>query len=83
MAGHSLRARIRKTGRLVLLLGLALAGGERSLVVQTLLAGAHAQSYGASLGFLSLPIETVSFVITNPTGDKAYNDRVTDGFRRY
>ncbi len=60
-----------------------MAGGERSFIFQTLLTGAHAQSYGASLGFLSLPIETVSFVITNPTGDKAYNDRVTDGFRRY
>lgn len=74
---------MRKFVRLFLLLGIALIGIERGFVVQALLSNAHAQSYGASLGFLSLPIETVSFIITNPTGDKAYNDRVTDGFRRY
>ena len=83
MTGYSFRATRWRTVRLVLVLGVAMAGGERSFIFQTLLTGAHAQSYGASLGFLSLPIETVSFVITNPTGDKAYNDRVTDGFRRY
>ncbi|MFO1089675.1 MAG: alginate export family protein [Hyphomicrobiales bacterium] len=46
-------------------------------------ATAFAQSYGASLGFLSLPIEQVDIVLVNPTGDAAYNGRVTDGFRRY
>ncbi len=42
-----------------------------------------AQSYGAIQGFTSLPIETVDIIITNPTGDSAYNDRVVDGLRRY
>ena len=44
---------------------------------------ALAQSYGADLGFLSLPVETVSVTIANPRSDKAYNDKVTDGLRRY
>lgn len=44
---------------------------------------AHAQSYGAELGYLSLPVETVTVTITNPRSDTAYNDRVTDGFRRF
>lgn len=44
---------------------------------------AHAQSYGADLGLLSLPVETVTVTISNPRADKAYSGRVTDGFRNY
>jgi hypothetical protein len=44
---------------------------------------AHAQSYGADLGFLSLPVETVTVTIANPRADTAYNDRVTDGLRKF
>ena len=44
---------------------------------------ARAQSYGAELGFLSLPVETVTVNISNPRAEKAYNDRVTDGFRKF
>ncbi len=44
---------------------------------------AQAQSYGADQGFLSLPIETVDVIITNPSGDAAYNGKVVDGLRRY
>ena len=44
---------------------------------------AHAQSYGAELGFLSLPVDTVKVTIANPRSDTSYNDRVTDGLRRY
>ena len=29
----------------------------------------HAQSYGADLGFLSLPVETVTVTISNPRAD--------------
>lgn len=44
---------------------------------------ARAQSYGADLGFLSLPVETVTVTIANPRGDTAYNNKVTDGLRKY
>ena len=44
---------------------------------------AAAQSYGADAGFLSLPVETVTVSIANPSADKAYNDSVTDGFRKF
>ena len=44
---------------------------------------ARAQTYGAELGFLSLPVETVTVTITNPRSDTTYNDRVTDGFRKF
>ncbi|WP_374329886.1 alginate export family protein [Aestuariivirga sp.] len=44
---------------------------------------ARAQSYGADLGFLSLPVETVTVTISNPRAEQAYNDKVTDGFRKY
>lgn len=44
---------------------------------------ALAQSYGADLGFLSLRVETVTVTITNPRKDQAYNDKVTDGFRKF
>ena len=44
---------------------------------------AQAQSYGADLGFLSLPVETVTIEIANPRSDKAYNDKMTDGLRKY
>lgn len=43
---------------------------------------ALAQSYGAAQGYLSLPVETVTVTIANPSGDKALNDRVADSFRR-
>lgn len=44
---------------------------------------AQAQSYGADLGFLSLPVETVTVTIANPSPDRAYNDKVTDGLRTF
>lgn len=44
---------------------------------------AQAQSYGADLGFLSLPVETVTVTIANPAPDQAYNDKVTDGLRKF
>ena len=43
----------------------------------------RAQSYGADLGFLSLPVETVTVTISNPRSDQAYNNKVTDGFRKF
>ena len=46
-------------------------------------APARAQSYGADLGFLSLPVETVTVTIANPAPDQAYNDKVTDGLRKF
>ena len=45
-------------------------------------APALAQSYGADQGFLSLPVETVTVTIANPSGDTALNDRIIDTFRR-
>lgn len=52
-------------------------------VIGPAIAPAHAQSYGAELGFLSLPVETVAVTIANPRTDTAYNDRVTDGLRTF
>ena len=43
---------------------------------------ALAQSYGAAVGFLSLPLEEVKITIFNPRSDKAYNDRIADSFRK-
>ena len=54
-----------------------------SLGGQLLVSPAQAQSYGADLGFLSLPVETVTIEIANPRSDKAYNDKMTDGLRKY
>ncbi|MFN4142393.1 alginate export family protein [Aestuariivirga sp.] len=51
--------------------------------VTLIVSPSRAQSYGADQGFLSLPIETVDIVITNPSGDQAYNAKVIDGLRRY
>ena len=45
-------------------------------------ASALAQSYGAAQGFLSLPVETVTVTIANPSADSAVNDKITDTFRR-
>src|SRR6476469_10679890 len=56
---------------------LALLAGYSGLGL--VVAPAFAQSYGADLGFLSLPVETVTVRIANPRSDTAYNDRVTDG----
>ena len=42
-----------------------------------------AQTYGAGEGFLSLPVESVAIEIANPRTDSAFNDRVSDGLRRY
>jgi hypothetical protein len=44
--------------------------------------GALAQGYGASEGFLSLSVETITITITNPSAEQAYNDKITDTFRR-
>lgn len=66
-------------GSITILVAAALTGVLPCVPAPT----ANAQSYGADQGFLSLPVETVDFIITNPTGDSAYNDKVIDGLRRY
>ncbi|MCA3574667.1 MAG: hypothetical protein IOC86_12185 [Aestuariivirga sp.] len=72
---------MRIVPRIVLV--LCLAATAVSLGVEGLVSPARAQSYGADQGYESLPIETVDIVITNPTGEQAYNDKVIDGLRRY
>jgi hypothetical protein len=54
-----------------------------SLGLQGTVSPAQAQSYGADQGYASLPIETVDIIITNPTGEQSYNEKVIDGLRRY
>jgi hypothetical protein len=57
--------------------------GAIGIVFATLFpALAQAQSYGGVQGYLSLPIETVTVTIANPSADNAVNDRITDSFRR-
>ena len=62
---------------------LCLAACAVLLILLAWAPSARAQSYGADLGFLSLPVETVNVVIANPRSDTAYNDKVTDGLRKY
>jgi hypothetical protein len=69
---------IRKFGVAVLFMATLATGQFGACLVRPALA----QSYGAELGFLSLPVETVTVSIANPRSDQAFNDRVTDGFRR-
>jgi hypothetical protein len=69
---HATPHRLRALLLFLLLAALAAGGGVRP---------AHAQSYGADLGFLSLPVETVTVTIANPRSDQAFNDKVTDRFR--
>lgn len=71
---------VRKTVRFGLCLFAVLTSG---ILPASFAPSAHAQSYGADRGFLSLPVETVDIVITNPTGDAAFNAKVVDGLRRY
>ena len=54
-----------------------------AVILAIMASPARAQSYGASLGFLSLPVETVTVTIANPAPDQPYNDKVTDGFRKF
>jgi hypothetical protein len=77
--GLYLLQNIREFGGTVLLLAILATGQLDECLVRPALA----QSYGAELGFLSLPVETVTVAIANPRSDQAFNSRVTDGFRRY
>ena len=69
----------RKFGVTVLFLAILATGQFGACLVRPALA----QSYGAELGFLSLPVETVTVAIANPRSDQTFNDRVTDGFRSF
>lgn len=43
---------------------------------------AAAQGYGSTEGYLSLPVETLTVTIENPSGDQAFNGRTTDAVRK-
>ncbi|WP_373505739.1 alginate export family protein [Aestuariivirga sp.] len=77
--GLHLLQNIRRFGGTVLLLAILATGQLDACLVRPALA----QSYGAELGFLSLPVETVTVAIANPRSDQTFNNRVTDGFRRF
>ena len=61
----------------------AMRGFAFALGFAVLQAGtASAQGFGSTEGYLSLPVETVTVTIANPSGDQALNDRITDAVRK-